>query len=80
MGSPLGSTLANIFMYYYEKRWLENCIPQFKPIAYRRYVDDTFLIFRRPQDADLFLKYFNGQRTNIKFISEKEQNKQRLNH
>ena len=76
MGSPLGPTLANIFMCYHEKRWLENCPPQFKPIIYRRYVDDTFLIFRRPQDADLFLEYLNAQHTSIKFTSDKEQNKQ----
>ena len=76
MGSPLGPTLANIFMCYSEKRWLENCPLSFKPIIYRRYVDDTFLIFRRPQDADLFLDYLNSQHPNIKFTAEKEDNKE----
>ena len=31
MGSPLGSTLANVFLYH-EKIWLRNCRSQFKPV------------------------------------------------
>ena len=27
MGSPLGPTLANIFLGYHERRWLDNCPP-----------------------------------------------------
>ena len=76
MGSPLGPTLANIFMCHNEKHWLANCPIHFKPIIYRRYVDDTFLIFRRPQDADLFLDYLNSQHPNIKFTADKEKNKE----
>ena len=41
MGSPLGPTLA-VFMCHFENIWLENCPAHFKPIAYRRFVDDTF--------------------------------------
>ena len=29
MGSPLGPTLADIFLTYYEDRWLDNCPIQF---------------------------------------------------
>ena len=43
MGSPLEPTLANVFMCYFENIQLENCPARFKPIAYRRFVDDTFL-------------------------------------
>ena len=46
MGSPLGPTLANVFLCYHEKIWLQNCPSEFKPVIYRRYVDDTFLLFR----------------------------------
>ena len=41
-GSLLGPTLANVFMQYNEKIWLENCQTQIKPVVYRRYVDDNF--------------------------------------
>ena len=44
MGSLLGPTLANVFMRCFESICLENCPPYFKPIVYRRFVDDTFLV------------------------------------
>ena len=45
MGSPLGPTLANLFLAYHEENWLNDCPIQFKPTYYRRYVDDIFLMF-----------------------------------
>ena len=45
MGSPLGPTLANVFLCHYEKEWLDKCTSHFKPIVYRRYVDDIFVLF-----------------------------------
>ena len=36
MGSPLGPTLANVFICHFENIWLENC-----SIVYRRFVDDN---------------------------------------
>ena len=33
MGSPLGPTLANVFMCHFENIWLENCPSHFKPIV-----------------------------------------------
>lgn len=36
MGSPLGSTLSNIFLCYSEQVWLENCLLEFKLVVYRR--------------------------------------------
>ena len=34
MGSPLGPTLANVFLCYYEKIWLDSCPVEFKHIMY----------------------------------------------
>ena len=34
MGSPLRPTLANIFLGYHERRWLDNCPLTFKPVFY----------------------------------------------
>ena len=47
MGSPLGPTLANVFMCHFENIWLENCPTHFKPIVYGRFVDDIFLLFSK---------------------------------
>ncbi|XP_037779128.1 uncharacterized protein LOC119575548 [Penaeus monodon] len=46
MGSPLGPTYANAFLCHHEKEWLNQCPEEFKPNLYRRYVDDTFLLFK----------------------------------
>ena len=45
MGSPLGPTMANVFLSSYEVKWLEQCPKKFKPVFYRRYVDDIFVLF-----------------------------------
>ena len=46
MGSPLGLTLANAFLCFHEKNWLEQCHDKFKPVYCRRYVDDIFALFK----------------------------------
>ena len=42
------------------------------PSIYRRYVDDTFLIFDKQTNMELFFKYMNHQHNNIKFTKEIE--------
>ena len=75
MGSPLGPTLANVFMCHHEQIWIANCPSEFKPILYRRYVDDTFLLFRSPDHVPLFLEYLNTKHPAIKFTSDLEKDK-----
>ena len=42
MGNPLGPTLANLFLCHHETNWLSNYCPlEFKPVLYRRYIDDN---------------------------------------
>ena len=74
MGSRLGPTLANRFLCYHEKEWLDKCPEEFKPVFYRSYVDDIFVLFRKKEHLKLFLNYFNLCDKNIKFTSEKETN------
>ena len=72
MGSILGPVYANTFMSKSEIDWLHNCPTEFKLLYYKRYVDDTFLIFKRKDDVDLFWQYMNKQHKNIKFTCETE--------
>ena len=74
MGSPLGPTLANAFMCFYEKQWLNNCPPEFKPVFYRRYVDDIFVLFKSPEHIKSFKTYLNSCHRSINFTSEEEVN------
>ena len=73
-GFPLGPTLANVLMCHFENIWLENCPHHFKPIFYRRFVDDTFLLFRSKDLVEKFRNYLNKQHKSIKFTSEIEEN------
>ena len=59
MCSPLGPTLANVFMCHFEKIWLENCSSHFKPIVYRRFIDDTILLFQSKDHVEKFRNYFH---------------------
>ena len=72
MGSPLGPTFANIFMCNFEENWLNKCPQDFKPIHYYRYLDDTFLLFKEENDAQLFFDYLNGKHSAINFTMKTE--------
>ena len=72
MGSPLGPTLANAFLSHYEKIWLKDCPLEFKPVVYRRYVDDIFVLFKSHEHLPSFVNYMNSKHRNMKFTSEYE--------
>ena len=74
MGFPLCPTLANVFMCNMEKKGLRDCPSEFKPDFYRRYVDDTFLLYVSSDSIDKFLDYVNNKHPNISFTCDKEQN------
>ena len=73
MGSPLASVLGNIFMGFYESKWLnEYNLNESK--FYLRYVDDILAAFDREQDSLIFLNFLNKRHPNIKFMTEKQIN------
>ena len=73
MGSPLAPVLANIFMGFYESKWL-NEYNLNKPRFYLRYVDDIPAAFNKEQDSLNFLNFLNKRHPNIKFTIEKQIN------
>ena len=76
MGSPLGPTFANIFMCFLEELFLDQCPHHFKPLFYRRYVDNTFVLFRDKSHANMFLEFITSFHPNIKFTMDVECNEQ----
>ena len=72
MGSPLGPLLANIFLSFHEIRWPKDCPVHFKPLHYRHYVNDSFVVFRSRDHIIPFLEYLNSKHPNIKFTYEIE--------
>ena len=72
MGSPLGPTLANIFLCFHEKRWLESCPREFKPLYFKRYVDDIFCLFNSENQVNKFHRYLCSRHVNMNFSKEVE--------
>ena len=66
MGSPLDPVLANIFMRFYESKWL-NDYNLNKHKFYLRYVDDILAAFEKEQDSLNFLNFLNNKHPKIKF-------------
>ena len=60
MGSPLAPVLANIFMGFFESKWL-NEYNLNKPKFYLRYVDDILAAFGKEQDSLNFLNFLNNK-------------------
>ena len=67
MGSPLGPTLANIFLAHYETDWQSF---DFSPKFYYRYVDDIICIFDNSMNCNSFFDFINNQHSNLKFTCE----------
>ena len=72
MGSPLGPTLANVFLCHNEEEWLQKCPKQFSPSYYNRFMDDTFLLFSSQDKIKKFHKYINSRHKNMTFTYEIE--------
>ena len=72
MGSPLGPTLANIFLCYWEEIWIKKCRKQFRPVYCNRFMDDTFLLFSASDHVLKFHKYINSRHNNMTFTYETE--------
>ena len=68
----LGPTLANTCFCHHEQKWLDDCPSEFKPVYYKRYDDDIFLLFKDLKHASLFTNYLNSKHKSISFISEVE--------
>ena len=74
MGSSLGPHYANSFLCKHERKWIEDCPDNIKPLKYRRYVDDIFILCRDKEHHSQFLKYMNSKHENISFTEETESN------
>merc|ERR1712015_375148 len=71
MGSPLGPTLANIFMGYLEAKYFKT---HTKPRLYFRYVDDCFILFNNVDECRKMFDEFNALHSSITFTLECENN------
>ena len=72
MGGCVSPTMASTFLCFHEDKWLQKCPNSYKPVLYRRYVDDCFLLFRHESHIEKFHKFLNQQHERIEFTVELE--------
>ena len=75
IGSPLETTLANIFVGSREAVLLEKMS---KPLFYCRYVDDCFAVFKTKDESTQFHCHLNQMHPALQFTSEGEENTQKI--
>ena len=69
MGSPLGPTMANLFLAHHENTWMSNS-KNIVPRLYLCYVDDIFCVFSQNVNHESFFDILNKSHANIKFTVE----------
>ena len=72
VGSLLGPAMANVFLLFYEVKWLEQCPKEFKPTFYRIYIDNIFALFESAEHHTKFHNYFNTCHPNMPFYFQQE--------
>ena len=74
MGLNISPVLANIFLNNLETKFLDECPENIKPKFYKRFLDDTFLLFDTAEQLKQFFQYVIVIHRNIKFTYEVEVN------
>ena len=72
MGSSLAPLLANVYMAHLEEEFFFKTAMEFSPTFYRRYVDDTFCLFRKKEHIQQFVDFMNSIDSSIQFEMEVE--------
>ena len=74
MGSLWGPTMENAFLLFYEMKWLEQWPNEFKPVFYRGYFDDIFVLYESVEHLSKFHAHLNTCHPNMSFSFEDETN------
>ncbi len=69
---PFAPNLANIFIHYCEQHILSNARNNWKPLIWRRFIDEIFMIWRHGEDEfKTFLEFYNQCFPTLKFTTER---------
>ena len=72
IGAPLGATMANVFLSFYEMKLRGQCPDELKPVFYMRDIDDVFVLFESAENLSKFHAYLYTCHLNMSFTFEKE--------
>jgi hypothetical protein len=75
MGSPISSTLAEIYLQYLEETYVKHCLENKEITYYKRYVDDILIIFDKNKiDEDTIHNNINNNDEQVEFKIAREEN------
>ena len=63
-------------MFHHGTKRLNDCPEKFKPVFYKRYLDDIVVLFDRPDHVKAFIDYMNSKNKNLNFSFETEKDEQ----
>jgi len=76
MGSPISSTLAEIYLQYLEEEYIKHCLEHKDIVYYRRYVDDLLIIYDQSRiKVDKILNFISNVDARLEFnLSQEAEN------
>jgi hypothetical protein len=75
MGSPISSTLAEIYLQYLEETHTKHYLEHKRIIYYKRYVDHIFIIFDQTKtNSDTIINLINKVDEHLEFKASEEEN------
>jgi hypothetical protein len=76
IGSPISGMLAEIYLQYLEETYVKHCLEYKEMTYYKRYVDDTLIIFDQNKISEHTIRNFmNNVDENLEFKMSTEENK-----
>ena len=70
MGTKAAVAIANIFMHFFEDKYIFQNQNLLKPLLYKRFIDDIFMIWTHTRrELDNFIQYLNQVHPTIKFTA-----------
>ena len=73
--SPIPTTIAEVYLQYLEKTYVKHCLENEETTYYKRYVDDTLIIFpRNKTDEDTTHNIINNTDEQLEFKISREEN------
>jgi len=75
MGSPISSTLAEIYLHFLEEKYIKQWLESKEIVYYKRHVDDILIIFdQNKTNEKAIINHENNTDQHLEFkISEKKQ-------
>ena len=74
MGS-LGSSIADTYLAYHGRNWLDSCPLEYRSLYYQWHIDDVFVLFKSSDRLKRFQIYLNSCHVHMSLTIETEQNR-----